>query len=144
VFLDPAERAMYSDWDQATADLVASFRESVGSDTDDPRFVHLVGELSLSSERFGQLWARHDVRTCEGMPTRIHHPQVGDLTLNREKLAIGAAKGQVLVVYHAQPGTSSAEKMALLASLTIPTATVGHDAIPEHPVLPQSDTLGQG
>jgi transcriptional regulator with XRE-family HTH domain len=117
VFLDPAERAMYPDWDHATADLVASFRESVGSDTDDPRFVQLVGELSLSSERFRQLWARHDVRSCEGMPTRIQHPQVGDLTLSREKLAIGGAKGQLLVVYHAQPGTSSAEKMALLASL---------------------------
>ncbi|SCL23278.1 Helix-turn-helix domain-containing protein [Micromonospora rhizosphaerae] len=123
VFLDPAERAMYPDWDQASAELVASFRESVGSDTDDPRFVQLVGELSLSSERFRQLWARHDVRSCEGMPTRIQHPQVGELTLSREKLAIGGAKDQLLVIYHGQPGTSSAEKLALLASLASPTAT---------------------
>jgi transcriptional regulator with XRE-family HTH domain len=127
VFLDPAEKAMYPDWDQGTVDLVASFREHVGSDTDDPRFIQLVGELSLSSERFRQLWARHDVRPCEGMPTRIHHPQVGDLTLSREKLAIGGAEDQILVVYHAQPGTSSAEKIALLASLTSPTATVARD-----------------
>jgi transcriptional regulator with XRE-family HTH domain len=121
VFLDPAEKALYPDWDHATVRLVAGFRESVGTDADDPRFVQLVGELSLSSERFRQLWARHDVQTREGMPTRIHHPQVGDLTLSREKLAIGGAEGQLLVVYHAQPGTSSAEKMALLASLTSPT-----------------------
>jgi hypothetical protein len=51
------------------------------------------------------------------MPTRLNHPQVGDLTLSREKLAVGGAEGQLLVVYHAQPGTSSAEKLALLASL---------------------------
>jgi transcriptional regulator with XRE-family HTH domain len=142
VFLDPAERALYPDWDQATARLVAGFRESVGTDTDDSRFVQLVGELSLSSERFRQLWARHDVQTREGMPALIRHPQVGDLTLRREKLAIGGAGGQLLVLYHAQPGTSSAEKMALLASLASPAATVARDAIPGHPTLPQPDNPG--
>src|SRR6202034_301931 len=36
VFLDPAEQALYPDWDQATAGLVAGFRESVGTDAGDP------------------------------------------------------------------------------------------------------------
>jgi transcriptional regulator with XRE-family HTH domain len=129
VFLDPAERALYPDWDQATAGLVAGFRQSVGSDVDDPGFVQLVGELSLSSERFRRLWARHDVLSFEGAPVRLDHPQVGDLTLSREKLAVGGAEGQLLVIYHAQPGTSSAEKLALLASLASPTGTVARDAI---------------
>lgn len=117
VFLDPAERALYPDWEPATARLVAGFRESVGTDTDDPRFVQLVGELSLASERFRRLWARHDVQTREGMATRMRHPQVGELELSREKLAVSGTEGQMLVVYHAEPGSSSAEKMALLASL---------------------------
>jgi len=124
VFLDPAEQALYPDWDQATAGLVAGFRESVGTDADDPRFVQLVGELSLSSERFRRLWARHDVQSREGMPTRIHHPQVGDLTLSREKLSIGGAAGQLLVIYHAQPGSGSAEKLAILSSLATPAVPV--------------------
>jgi transcriptional regulator with XRE-family HTH domain len=124
VFLDPAEQALYPDWDQATAGLVAGFRESVGTDADDPRFVQLVGELSLSSERFRRLWARHDVQSREGMPTRLHHPQVGDLTLSREKLSIGGAGGQLLVIYHAQPGSGSAEKLAILSSLAAPAAPV--------------------
>jgi len=117
VFLDPAEKALYPDWDQATAGLVAGFRQSVGSDVDDPGFVQLVGELSLSSERFRRLWARHDVLSFEGAPVRLDHPQVGELRLGREKLAITGTEGQLLVIYHAQPGTSSAEKLALLASL---------------------------
>ena len=116
VFLDPAEKALYPDWDQATAGLVAGFRQSVGS-VDDPGFVQLVGELSLSSERFRRLWARHDVLSFEGAPVRLDHPQVGELRLGREKLAITGTEGQLLVIYHAQPGTSSAEKLALLASL---------------------------
>ncbi|MEU4242900.1 helix-turn-helix transcriptional regulator [Actinoplanes sp. NPDC026619] len=116
VFLDPQERALYPDWERDTAVLVAGFRESVGTDTDDPRFVQLVGELSLSSEQFRQLWARHDVQTRDGRPTRLEHPQVGELSLRREKLTIGEAPGQLLAVYHAEPGSESADKLALLAS----------------------------
>jgi transcriptional regulator with XRE-family HTH domain len=128
VFLDPGEKALYPDWDIATAGLVAGFRQSVGSDVDDPGFVQLVGELSLSSERFRRLWARHDVMSFEGAQIRLDHPQVGDLTLSREKLAITGTDGQLLVIYHAQPGTGSAEKLALLASLAQSSATAAPDA----------------
>ncbi|GHF52319.1 transcriptional regulator with XRE-family HTH domain [Amycolatopsis bartoniae] len=124
VFLDPGEQALYPDWEHATVRLVAGFRESVGSDTDDPRFVQLVGELSLASDRFRRLWARHDVKTRRGMPTRLHHPQVGELTLHREKLAVGGADGQMLVIYHAKPGTEDAEKLALLSALAAPAASL--------------------
>jgi transcriptional regulator with XRE-family HTH domain len=117
VFLDPAERALYPDWEDATATLVAGVREAIGTDVDDPRFVELIGELSLASDRFRQLWARHDVHVREGRPTRIHHPQVGELTLRREKLAISGTQGQLLVVFHAEPGSSSSDKLALLGSL---------------------------
>ena len=133
VFLNPAEQALYPDWDQATAGLIAGFRKSVGSDVDDPGFVQLVGELSLASERFRRLWARHDVQTLEGAPVRLDHPQVGDLTLSREKLAVGGAEGQLLVIYHAQPGTSTAEKLALLASLASPTARVARGGVTQSP-----------
>jgi hypothetical protein len=133
VFLDPAEQALYPDWPQATARLVAGFRESVGTDTDDPRFVQLVGELSLGSERFRQLWARHDVQAREGAVVRLQHPQVGELTLSREKLIIGGTAGQLLVIYHAQPGTGSAEKLALLGSLASPPAPATGATAPARP-----------
>jgi len=125
VFLDPAERRLYPDWDRATARLVAGFRASVGTDIDDPRVVQLVGELSLASERFRHLWARQDVQTREGMPERMQHPEVGDLTLSREKLAISGTQGQLLVLYHAEPGTSSGDRLALLGSLASPVDTPG-------------------
>jgi transcriptional regulator with XRE-family HTH domain len=143
VFLDPAERALYPDWDQAAAGLVAGFRKSVGSDVDDPGFVQLVGELSLSSERFRQLWARHDVRSFEGSSlVHLRHPQVGELTLGREKLTVGGTSGQVLVIYHAQPGTGSGEKLALLASLAHPVTTVASDAVPRLPTAPRQRESG--
>lgn len=117
VFLDPAERALYPDWDQATAALVAGFRQSVGAAVDDPRFVQLVGELSLASERFCRLWARHDVARLESAPVRLDHPEVGMMTLRRDKLAVTGTEGQLLVIYHAQPGTDSGDRLVLLSSL---------------------------
>jgi hypothetical protein len=122
VFLDEAERDLHPDWEQATAGMVAAFRASIGTDVDDPRITHLVGELSLGSERFRKLWARHDVKPLAGSPARIRHPQVGMLELRREKLAIGDSDGQLLVIYHAEPGSESARSLALLGSLAMTEA----------------------
>jgi hypothetical protein len=118
VFLDPGERDLYPDWEQSTGGLVASFRASLGADTGDPRIAQLVGELSLASEQFRRLWARHDVKALAGAPARIRHPQVGMLELRREKLPIGESGGQLLVIYHAEPGSDSARSLARLGSLT--------------------------
>ncbi|MGP3937066.1 helix-turn-helix domain-containing protein [Nonomuraea sp. KM88] len=118
VFLDPAEQALFPDWKDAAQGMVAGFRKSVGTDTDDPRFIELVGELSLAHPHFSRLWARHDVNTCDGAFKHLDHPQVGDLWLNRERLGVSGAPGQTLVILHPDPGTDSADKLALLASIT--------------------------
>jgi transcriptional regulator with XRE-family HTH domain len=127
VFLDPAEQALFPYWDLATAGLVAGFRQSVGTDTSDPRYVELVGELSIASPRFRRLWARHDVAIRGGATVLLDHPQVGELRLDREKLAIAGADGMMLVIHHPEPGTASAEKWALLASST-PAVAAGSPA----------------
>ena len=129
VFLDPDERALYPDWEDTTARLVAGFRRSVGTDINDERFTRLVGELSLASDRFRTLWAQQDVQPRQSWPVTIDHPIVGTLTLNREKLIIGdTAHALVLAIYHPDLGTDSADKLALLASYTATTRT--HEANP--------------
>ena len=114
LFLDDAERALYPDWEQATAGLIASFRASIGSDVADQRIAQLVGELSLRSEHFRRLWARHDVRGLGGGVARLDHPRLGMLELSREKLPIGDSGGQLLVIYHAEPGSASAAALRSL------------------------------
>jgi transcriptional regulator with XRE-family HTH domain len=123
VFLDDDERELHPDWQQATGGMVASFRASISTEVDDPRIVDLVGELSLASEQFRRLWARHDVKALAGAPARMRHPQVGELELRREKLPIGDSGGQLLVIYHAEPGSDSARSLALLGSLAATEAT---------------------
>ncbi|MFI2206097.1 helix-turn-helix domain-containing protein [Streptomyces sp. NPDC020192] len=124
VFLDQAEAAMFPEWERTTAGLVASFRNSVGTDADDPRVVELVGELSVASPRFRQLWARHDVATRRtAVSLTFEHPQVGPITLDREKLLLNGTNAMMLVIYHPQPGSDSAEKLSLLASASLPPAS---------------------
>jgi transcriptional regulator with XRE-family HTH domain len=117
MFLDAEARDLHVDWEHAVGGMVAAFRASIGSDVDDPRTVQLVGELSLASEPFRALWARHDVRELAGAPARLQHPVVGELDLRLEKLPLAGTTGQLLVIYHAQPGSRAAEGLALLGSL---------------------------
>jgi len=116
MFLDPAEQALHPEWKAVSECFIASLRQAVGNDVDDPQFIELTGELSLASPHFRQLWGRHEVRGQRGTPIRMNHPQLGELTLNRERLAIGGAEGVMLVVYHPDAGSSHADKLALLAS----------------------------
>ncbi|GIM97850.1 helix-turn-helix domain-containing protein [Paractinoplanes toevensis] len=124
LFLNPEQQALHPEWEKITECYVASLRQAVGTDIDDPRFIELTGELSLASDRFRRLWARHEVRAQTGTPIRLQHPQVGELILNRERLSIGGADGLMLVVYHPDAGSANAEKLALLASAgSRPTTT---------------------
>ncbi len=115
-FLDPRVRDMYADWEYVTESTVAGLRALVGPDVDDPRLNELVGELSVRSERFRQLWARHDVRPKRSGISLLDHPQVGPLELSYEKLPIPDTNCQTLVIYHTEPGTPRAQALALLAA----------------------------
>ncbi|MYT21946.1 transcriptional regulator, partial [Streptomyces sp. SID7760] len=115
LLLDPEEQAFHQDWTKATADFIAALRTTIGDDTDDPRFVALVGELALSSQRFRTLWARHDVRSLDGGTITVHHPVVGELRLHRDKLPIDDV---ILVVYYPDKDSDSDEKLRLLAALS--------------------------
>jgi transcriptional regulator with XRE-family HTH domain len=116
-FREPEMREFYLDWDEMTAKAVAYLRSVIVPNIDDPEVVELIGELSLHSDRFRTLWAKQDVRQKTSGTTRFNHPQVGPLTLNYEKLALPGAPHQMLITYHATPGTPSHEKLQLLAHL---------------------------
>ena len=85
----------------------------------------------MKSDRFRQLWARHDVRRREGAVSRMRHPDVGDLDLYRDKLAVAGTDGQLLVIYHAEAGSDSARSLALLGSLA--ASTTEHRVVPHTP-----------
>ncbi|WP_062298698.1 helix-turn-helix transcriptional regulator [Demequina maris] len=116
IFLDPASRDFYPDWDTIADSSVASLRTVAGRNPFDKSITDLVGELSTRSEEFRTRWARHDVRLhIEGLK-RMRHPVVGLVELEYNVLGLPADEGLGLTVYTATPGSESADKLALLAS----------------------------
>jgi transcriptional regulator with XRE-family HTH domain len=116
VFLDPASRDLYADWAAVAAQAVANLRVTSGRDGSDPELNALVGELSLRSEDFRRLWADHEVKECAYGVKRVRHPVAGLLTLPYETLAVPGELAQTIVVYTPEPGSETAERLALLGS----------------------------
>ncbi|MFG2416720.1 helix-turn-helix domain-containing protein [Streptomyces goshikiensis] len=123
VFLDQAALSLSTDWERVAGDTVASLRLYAGRHADDPQLTELIGELSLHSDTFRRLWADHDVRAHATGTKRLHHPLVGDLTLDYVVLAAEDDPEQSLAIYTPEPASPSAEALGILASWTSTSTT---------------------
>ncbi|MES9542256.1 hypothetical protein [Actinomadura sp. NPDC000600] len=83
----------------------------------DPRVRQVLAELLERSPEFAELWGRHDARGKALERKRFGHRHVGPLTLTMQTFDVRSSPGQELVVYHAEPGSESADALALLGSL---------------------------
>ncbi|MBL0888851.1 helix-turn-helix transcriptional regulator [Myceligenerans indicum] len=115
IFLDPASRDFYPDWETVADASVASLRTVAGRDPFDRSITDLVGELSTRSEAFRTRWARHDVRLHIQGVKHMRHPMVGAVELEYNVMELPADVGLNLTVYTAAPGSESQEKLTLLA-----------------------------
>ena len=116
VFLDPAARDFYPEWHAVAAQTIANLRIDAGLHPDDRELCALVGELSLKNEDFRRLWADHQVAACAYGVKRVRHPVAGLLTLPYETLAVPSDPDQTIVAYTPEPGSETAERLALLGS----------------------------
>jgi hypothetical protein len=115
-FLDPSAPQFYPDWDRVAGDAVAILRASAGANPYDRALTDLIGELSTRSEDFRTRWAAHNVKFHRTGVKRLRHPVVGDLQLDFESLDLPADPGLRVTTYTAEPGSASADGLALLAS----------------------------
>jgi hypothetical protein len=116
LFLDPRAQEFFAEWSKVAGEAAALLRTLAGENPYDQGLTELVGELSTRSELFRTLWATHDVRQHRTGTKKFHHPVVGDLTLAYESMELTADSGLRLNAYVAEPGTPSAEALALLGS----------------------------
>jgi MmyB-like transcription regulator ligand binding domain len=114
VFLHPAARELFDDWDNQIRGCVARLRALAGTDPDAPDLAQLVDELLLKSPEFARLWERYDVQGRTHGRKTFHHPDVGSLTLGYQSMLLEGTSGQRLIAHHAEPGTPEHDAMLLL------------------------------
>lgn len=115
VFTDPAIRELYTDWDSVARTVVAVLRMAAADSPHDPRLAALVDRLS-ADEDFRALWAARRVARQQFGTKRLHHPVVGDLTLDWDSFRYDGDPDQQLVMWSAEPGTASHDRLRILAS----------------------------
>ena len=116
IFLSPRASSFFDGWDKIANDAVAILRAEAGRDPYDKLLTHLIGELSTRSDEFRLRWAAHNVKFHRTGAKTLHHPVVGDLTLDYEALELPGDTGQRILVYSAEPGSPSQQALDLLTS----------------------------
>lgn len=116
IFLRPSYQDLFVNWESKAADVVGFLRMDAGCYPNDPELAALIGELSVKSELFRQLWAKHDVKDKTFGVKKLRHPLVGEMTLHWETLRMPSEPDLFFTTYHAEPATASAEALQLLAS----------------------------
>ncbi|MEU6516189.1 hypothetical protein [Streptomyces sp. NPDC046978] len=109
-------RSLCPQWDDMTAKVVSGLRAMIDLDDADPELLETIGVLIVASQRFCTLWTCREVCRRDTGLTRLNHPLVGELDLHYEKMVRPQAR-QLIVVYYADQGSTSAERLALLSGL---------------------------
>ncbi len=120
-FTDPALRRAYPLEDQAVLSRVyaAGLRDVVAQRGPSSRAADLAHRLASTNDEFRRLWENHEVGVRPPDVKRFHHPQVGHLTLQCQTL-VDPEQSHRLLVYTAEPGSESAERLALLTMTGAP------------------------
>jgi transcriptional regulator with XRE-family HTH domain len=118
IFLDPRSQNFFDDWELACSLTAAMLRYTVGRDPLAADLTALIGELSALSPEFRSHWAAQDVHEHRHGRKRFHHPEVGALEADYDVLDIPGEPGVSVTTYTAPAGTTTAEKLTLLASWT--------------------------
>ncbi len=114
VLLHPTARTLHDDWEGTARSCVGWLRGLVGSEPEAPDLAGIVDELLRKSPEFARLWDQYDVAgNTSGRPL-FHHPDVGDVTLGFQGMALSGTRGQHLVVFYTEPGTPDHDAMVLL------------------------------
>lgn len=116
IFLEPRAQTFYREWEAQTRQIVAILRAEAGRSPYDRQLGHLVGELSTRSDLFRKLWGAHDVREHRTGLKSVHHPVVGDLDLTFHAMDLASDRGLQMIVFSAEPGSASHDRLQLLAN----------------------------
>jgi transcriptional regulator with XRE-family HTH domain len=114
-FTDPTSREIHlaEDHEFLSRMYAAGLRSIVALRGPESRAAELARLLLAQSEEFATLWADHEIGVEPDEVKRYQHPEVGRLDLNCQVL-LDPHQSHRLLVYTADPGTESYEKLQML------------------------------
>ncbi len=118
-FLDPRARIVHPDWRHIAPHVAAALRRLTDGRGADHRLERLLGEVLLGAPEFARYWADYRLYLNHRGTRRLFHEAVGEFTVHYETLAL-PGDDQSLIVYTAERGSPSQDKLRLLASWTTP------------------------
>ncbi|MFD9003751.1 helix-turn-helix transcriptional regulator [Streptomyces sp. NPDC059582] len=116
LFLDPAARELFTDWDMTARMAVAGLRLYAGQHPEDSQLAELIDELSSADADYRRWWDAHDVEAFSHGTRHYRHPLLGDVTLDYETLVFPGDPGHWLFVSTARPGSRSSAALRALAA----------------------------
>ena len=99
LFLLPASRRYYVDWEQVAHESVAYLRREFGRHQGDPLLARLVADLQASSTEFRELWDLHDVNAQTHGIRRLRPGGGEAITVEWETLTLPNEPDVYLIVY---------------------------------------------
>jgi transcriptional regulator with XRE-family HTH domain len=116
-FTDPAARRIYpvEDHEMHGRIFTAQLRSAYAA-APRGRAGEIVEALLAVSPEFAAVWAEHEVGLTFVDRKRILHPELGELLLYCQTL-VDPEQAQVLLVFTAEPGSASYEKLQMLAAV---------------------------
>ncbi len=115
-FLHPAARDLYVDWEAQVTGMVSALRRLTSTEPHAADVAALVAELRHASPDFQRLWDRYDVDHYATGAQHLHHPGVGELTVEYQVLRIEGEGGLTMMTYHADHGSREYDAFARLDS----------------------------
>jgi transcriptional regulator with XRE-family HTH domain len=114
LFASPLLRKESEEWEKLARVFLAQFRASYARFINDPWWSTQIAELTRISPAFRQFWARHDVLNRPEGCKSIHHPLVGELTLDFFLLQMVDTCDLRLLIYSPRSHSGTAEKIERL------------------------------
>ncbi|OLO98995.1 transcriptional regulator [Mycolicibacterium porcinum] len=123
IFLDSSAAQVFPEWQRSADEAVSLLQAEAARDPHSPAMTQIVGELATQSIEFRTRWAAHNVTAHRHGVKKFGHPEFGDLTLTYNVFELAAAPGLSLVGYTAEPNSSSAQALSLMASWSASSPT---------------------
>ena len=137
-FLDPVLRSQYRNWEELARVHVAYLRLTAGRYPCDARLADLIGELTMRSREFTDMWAAGDVSDCTAGPMDMRHPYAGDLDVDYQVWLQPDSPDHRLEVYTPRD-RESAERLSRIVAdspqaLRLPATNPGTENARQPPV----------